>query len=271
MKEITDLSEKQRVALNVLIFFKEFCESHNIRFFLAYGTLLGAVRHNGFIPWDDDVDVMLLRDDYYKFIKVWSNEAHPFYKFVSMDTNKDYFAPLAKMYDNRTLLVQEYGQIEKEKYGIYIDIYVIDKLPDNYSDAATLYSKSQKIRKQWGMAVRKFSAPSRSFVKKICRIPYMAICKLYGTHYFMRKYNQLAQSYKNLETHHLGIIIYGEGISKEYFSTSMFIHPAKVSFEGTEFLAPTDVDKYLTQMYGDYMKLPPVEERKVHPNKTYWI
>lgn len=270
MKKITDLAERQKIALDVLLFFKFFCQENNIQFFLAYGTLLGAVRHKGFIPWDDDVDVMLTRTEYEKFISVWSNDKHPYFKFMSMDTDKDYFAPLAKMYDDRTVLIQEYGQIEKKKYGIYIDVYVIDRLPDDFDVASALYVKCQKVRNQWGMAVRKYSAPSKSFVNKIGRIPYMAYCKCIGSKFFMKKYNEMAQTYNRQSTAHSGIILYGEGIKKEYFQDKMFSKPSTVVFEGTEFSAPSDVDYYLTQMYGDYMKLPPEEERKVHPSKVYW-
>lgn len=271
MKAISDIKERQEIALGVLLYFREFCEQHHIQFFLAYGTLLGAVRHKGFIPWDDDVDVMLTRPEYEKFVRVWSNDEHPYYKFMSMETDKEYFAPLAKMYDDRTLVLQEYGQIEKKKHGIYIDVYVIDKLPDDFSVAATYYRKCQKVRKQWGMAVRKFSVPYSSVLHFIGRVPYMIYCKSFGSKFYMRKYNFLAQKYKNENTNHSGIVIYGEGLKKEFFEDKMFATPSIVEFQGTKFDAPSDVDAYLKQMYGDYMELPPVGERKIHPSKTFWI
>lgn len=270
MKDITDIKERQEIAFGVLLYFKEFCERHQIRFFLAYGTLLGAVRHKGFIPWDDDVDVMLTRAEYERFIRVWSNDIHPYYKFMSMETDEEYFAPLAKMYDDRTILLQEYGQIEKKKYGIYIDVYVIDKLPDDFTAASAYYKKCQTVRKQWGMAVRQYSAPYSSILHLIGRMPYMFYCKAYGPKYYMRKYKTLAQKYRDENTSHSGIVIYGEGIKKEFFEDRMFASPSIVEFDGHMFDAPSDVDFYLKQMYGNYMELPPVEERKVHPSKTYW-
>lgn len=270
MKAITDIKERQSIALGVLLYFKEFCEKNHIRFFLAYGTLLGAVRHKGFIPWDDDVDVMMLRSDYQLFINKWSNDEHPYYHFMSMDTDKDYFAPLAKMYDDRTLLIQNYGQIEKKKYGIYIDVYVIDKLPDDMREAKLFYNRCQKVRLQWGMAIRRYSAPSSSLFNKIGRIPYMTFCKCIGSKRLMQKYNDLAQKYNEKKTGYSGIVIYGEGIEKEFFPDDMFSNPSIVNFEGVDFYAPSKINDYLSQMYGDYMTLPPVAERKIHPSNTFW-
>jgi lipopolysaccharide cholinephosphotransferase len=102
------------------------------------------------------------------------------------------------------------------------------------------------------------------------RVPVSLIYKALGYRYYLKKYDQLASSLKNDDTNHAGIIIYGEGLKKEYCEKGMFTNASKVSFEGVEFNAPADVDKYLTQMYGNYMQLPPEEDRKVHPSKTFW-
>lgn len=270
MKVITDLKEKQSIAFGILKYFKEFCQKNNIQFFLAYGTLLGAARHKGFIPWDDDVDIMMLRSEYKKLLACMECNSHPYYKLLSMHNNIEYFAPLAKLYDDRTLLLQEYGQDEKVPYGVYIDVYIIDNMPDDYGQAAIQYKKAEGIRAKWGLSVKKISAKSSNVIRYIARVPVSLVMKMIGYKHFLKKYDELASQYDQIDTHHKGIIIYGEGLKKEYFEATMFLNPSIISFEGIEFAAPSDIHGYLTQMYGDYMTLPPVEQRKVHPNKVFW-
>lgn len=270
MRQITDIKEKQHIALGVLRYFANFCDNNNVHYMLAYGTLLGAVRHKGFIPWDDDVDVMMLREDYNKFISLFKNDSHPYYKFISMHTNRDYFAPLAKLYDDRTLVMQEYGQIEKVPYGIYIDIFIVDRLPDNIQEAASFYKRSQRLRKAWGLSVRKFSTPSRNMVRKLLSIILMLPCKVMGFRLFLKKYDELACKYSGKFTSHGGVVIYGEGLKKEYLPISLFENLVDSQFENDLFKIPQQSEVYLAQMYGDYMKLPKEEDRKIHPCKTFW-
>lgn len=270
MKAITELKERQKIALDILLFFKDFCKNNDIHFFLAYGTLLGAVRHKGFIPWDDDVDIMMTRKEYGKFLACLDKMTHPYYKFLSMHNNDRYFAPLAKLYDDRTLLIQNYGQDEKVDYGVYVDVYIIDKMPDDYKEAEAMYKMSTKIRNCWGMSVKKIGSKSSTWFRYIVRVPVSLFYKTIGYKHYLKKYDELASSFENEETKHAGIIIYGEGLKKEYFSVNMFINPSIVIFEGSEFYAPADVNSYLTQMYGEYMQLPPEGDRKIHPSKAFW-
>lgn len=270
MREITLIKERQKIALDILLFVKSFCEENDIHFFLAYGTLLGAVRHNGFIPWDDDVDVMMTRNEYRKLLKCLYKLDHPYYRLISMHNNLDYFAPLARFYDDRTLVIQEYGVDEKVSYGIYVDLFIIDKMPDDYAQAEILYNKALKIKLKWAMSVRKINSRSTTWLRYIFRVPISIFFKCIGYRHYLKKYDELAASFEKTNTKHEGIIVYGEGLEKEYFLSAMFENPSSVSFEGVEFKAPANVDLYLKQMYGDYMTLPPVEDRKIHPNKAYW-
>lgn len=270
MRQITDIKEKQQIALGVLKYFADYCTSNKISYSLAYGTLLGAVRHKGFIPWDDDVDVMMLREEYEKFINSYNNESHPYYKLLSMHTNRDYFAPLAKMYDDRTLVNQEYGQIEKIPYGIYIDIFIVDRLPNSFQEASFFYKKTQYMRTAWGLSIRKYSTPSSNWLRRLSSILLMIPCKALGFRYFLKRYDKLSRNYENNNTNYAGIVLFGEGIEKEYMPLSFFYNLTDTSFEDSFFKIPLQYDAYLTQMYGDYMMLPKEEDRKIHPCKSFW-
>ena len=270
MKEICDLKEKQQIALGVLLFFSSFCESHDIKYSLSYGTLLGAVRHKGFIPWDDDVDVMMLREDYDLFLEQFDNNIHPYYRFISMHNNNKYFAPLAKLYDNRTIVRQAYGQDEKVEYGIYIDIFIVDKLPDDYKDAEKFYKSTQMLRRFWGLSVKRLSSSSRNVMVKVISLLPMLLCKVMGYKFFLKKYDELSKKYNTTNSKHAGVIIYGEGIKKEFFPLSLYKEHKKIKFENYEFWAIKDADTYLCQMYGDYMQIPDEKDRKIHPSCAFW-
>ena len=124
--EAITLNEMREIQLDLLKSFIQFCENSNIFYCSAYGTTLGSVRHFGYIPWDDDIDLMIYRKDL-EFIV--NNYPSGNYKIISLLNNKDYFSPLVKIYNDKTLLIQDYGQVEKINTGVYIDIFILDKLP----------------------------------------------------------------------------------------------------------------------------------------------
>ena len=112
MRQVTDIKEIQKMQLDILVEFDKFCRDHNLKYFLAYGTLLGAVRHKGFIPWDNDVDVCMLRDEYEKLIKLYKDNR---YRLMSVERCKrnEYTYAHAKMVDSKTLLIEKF-QHDKE-------------------------------------------------------------------------------------------------------------------------------------------------------------
>jgi lipopolysaccharide cholinephosphotransferase len=185
-----------------------------------------------------------------------------------MFNDNRYFAPLAKIYDDRTLILQKYGQREFVNYGIYVDIFIIDNIPDDSSEAERLYKKAERIRKYWGYSIKEFNAPSSSRMKKIARIPVIICHRLVGYKHYLKQYDKIARSTTN--SSRKGVIIYGEGVNKESFDSKMFESTSIVTFEGEHFKAPCCPDLYLHQMYGDYLKLPPENERKYHPSVAYW-
>ncbi len=142
MKEIP-ADTMRSMQLEMLKYIDEICTSNNLRYYAAYGTLLGTIRHNGFIPWDDDIDLYMPRSEYEKFSELLQNDS-AYYKTISIEENEDYFHPFAKVYDSKTTIIEN-GIPTKYDMGVYIDIFIIDGLPDNQRTAIKHYKKCHRL------------------------------------------------------------------------------------------------------------------------------
>lgn len=125
MDEFT-IQDVQKLEFDILKYIKKVCDENKINYYLAYGTLIGAVRHHGFIPWDDDIDIMMPREDFIKFVESTNKDKHDYFKVVCRENNTNFTAPLPKVIDSRTKLTQHYGFIEKVDLGVYVDIFILD-------------------------------------------------------------------------------------------------------------------------------------------------
>ena len=130
MREL-GLEEQKTILLEILADFDRVCRENGIKYSIAYGTLLGAVRHRGFIPWDDDVDVLVLREDYEKLRKILGEELEEGHRFICCEDEKRFTAPLAKIIDTRTVLRQLEHRSDRMDLGVYIDIFVLDYIPND--------------------------------------------------------------------------------------------------------------------------------------------
>lgn len=134
MREIKDIKEIQKIELNILKYFKSVCVANGLRYYMAFGTLIGCVRHKGFIPWDDDIDVFMPYSDYLKLVQIFKNSDQKKYKLVSYETDDRYTAALPKIIDTDTHLIQNYGFVEK-----------VDGNPDFWNVLDELVSKSEIV------------------------------------------------------------------------------------------------------------------------------
>lgn len=267
------LDDAKQIEFSLLLEFRRICKKYELNYSLAYGTLLGAIRHHGFIPWDDDIDVMMPRKDFMKFMQVSKYEFNGSpYNLISMYNCSSYFAPLPKMSNSTTKVYQNYGQIERIKTGIYIDIFIVDGLPLEYHEQ--YYKQASKIRYAWGMSCRKFFAKHQSrnllfdIAGSLLSIPY----KIKGINYYRNKYDEWCSQYDFYNSEYVAVLMFGEGLEKEKMQRNDFLDFSIVEFEGEKFRAVKNPDEYLTNMYGNYMQLPPVEERVgKHPNKMVRI
>ena len=261
---MVELSNEERITLKntqleLLDEFKLFCENNNLRFYLFGGTLLGAIRHKGFIPWDDDIDICMPREDYDRFLKLYKETDK--YFLQTTDTDKYYFYHFAKLMKKNTLYNEFFTQRLKTKKGIFIDIFPINGYP---------CKRISKFHyKFWLFVLNKKSYPLKiNKTKKIKRnFSYIVMTVLSWLLLWWAPYNLCAKMRNNFMKRHQyktsNNVIVGTNLRKIY-SRDSFIGLTRVDFEGREMYGMDDVSKYLAKMYGDYMKLPPIGERVPH-------
>lgn len=265
MKEI-GTEELKRIQLDILEDVDRFCEKEHLTYFLAYGTLLGAVRHQGFIPWDDDIDIAMPRPDYDKFISSYNrqNDEHEkAYKVVSPVTDKSYGLPFAKVYDTRTEMNE--SLYRQEDFGVYIDVFPIDGVQRDLNQI------THTLR--WGKLLNTKKAilgGGRSLVKELIMLLGKVVFAPISKEKILKRINSIATAADYNQAEEVACIVapYSE---KDIVSKSVLGTTVKATFEGRQFPIPTGYDIYLRHVYGDYMQLPPVEKRvSTHTFKAWW-
>ncbi len=242
------LRQHQQKMLDILKRFDKICQENDIKYWLSSGTCLGAIRHHGFIPWDDDADVEMLREDYLKFLKVFKETER--YVLQTKDNDTYYVAPYAKLRDKKTY-VEEHGQDCNYKYrGIYIDIFALER---SYRCVSCFYQRVMWRILMFGSHIKKSSFKRNLF----CFYKYI----FYKSIAIARIVFRVFPFQKLRHT-------YGSGFcdntryEKEIFPLSY------CEFEGYNFPVPRNYDAYLTRIYGDYMKLPDLDKLQNHMLKV---
>lgn len=257
-----DIACAQKVMLEILKEVDRICNIYKIKYFLSDGTLLGAVRHQGFIPWDDDLDISMLRKDYDKFKEIAPKELSRKFFFQTSATDKYYdiyHIPL-KIRDNNSLIIEQKGK--KYHQGLYIDIFPIDKVPERKIKANIQKFLGNLWTLKLPMDAKDFPKP-KFFVRSAMQIigfmiPAKLISKL-----------QLSTIRWNEESKG-DIYSYGVELTWKTLYKKQDLFPLKkIKFQGEYFWVPNNPHNILTNIYGDYMTLPPVEERRVHGLEMY--
>lgn len=267
MKELT-LQELKDIEFNLLKVFDEFCKENNIRYFLAYGTLLGAVRYKKFIPWDDDVDLLIPRDDYERMIKLFKDSDR--YRLFAFEKDSDYLYPFAKLCD-MTTRKDEFGYKSALDLGVDIDLFPLDAWDDDLEKAKDEAKRIRKLMFYLGLSRLK-KADSANPIKRIIKSVVMLSCKIRGSKHFLSKIEKEACKAGQQGKVYVGAkswCVYGERgiIPAEAFSSAV-----DIEFEGETFPAPVGWDMYLRCLYGDYLPEPPKEKQKTHHSfKAYKI
>ncbi len=251
MRELT-LHEMREVQLNILRHVDDFCREHRLRYSLGGGTLLGAVRHGGYIPWDDDIDLMMPRPDYDLFIEKFRGSSDR-YICGCYENDENYQHPFAKIYDNRTILKEE-GIVDE--LSVNIDLFPVDGLP---SEGAQIKRHVRRVYRAWRWVRRRN--------REIVRGQHSMLQRL--TVHYIRRFSKarlqervktlcLMHDYASSEMAGAIVGVYG---MREVYQRSLFEEYIDLPFEGMMLRAIADYDSYLSQHYGDYMSLPPVEQQ----------
>lgn len=261
----------QITELNILNEFDKVCKKLDIDYSLSSGTLIGAVRHSGFIPWDDDVDVAMLREDYDKFVEE-GQALLPENLFIqTYETDKKYPFTWAKVRDLSTVLIENSTQAIKMKNGAFIDVFPIDRISSN-----RVYRWIDNQLLVFILAIKysytvEWIKNSRSRLRKIVRTLLFPLSKIIGT----QKLSRLETFIRNKNNKESNEFTYGTAgydtppnqlTDAMLMPVSIFYFHENIMFENREFRAIKNRDEYLTITYGEYMKLPPNEKRKPHHN-----
>ena len=260
-----DINQIKKIELDILIAFADFCEENKLKYYLAYGTLLGAVRHKGFIPWDDDIDVLMPRPDYNRFIELtgYNPIKQNLETRLYRNCKNPNIYPFAKIIDTNTL-VYEKGKSRKNISGIWIDIFPLDGCPDSSEETRVQFEKYLKIRNWQDLATTNPFYIDQNIIKKMLKFIFFApAAKLYGCKRICKKIDELAQSYSYDKSQLVADFTWGDSL--DAILKKEDLEPAlHLEFEGKLFNAPKRYDQYLTNLYGDYMTLPPENERIPH-------
>ena len=265
-------AEVRELQLNMLKYIDCICKENNLRYSLCYGTLIGAVRHNGFIPWDDDIDIIMPRNDMEQLIKLIDNSSN--YGIAYVNTNDFYYYAFPKIYLKHTFLksVTSNHQDELMGYGVYIDVFPIDGLPGSPESHNEFF---YKINKEWRKVRQCFDqcyydksygkySRIKNFLRSVWYFPIHIFRKVIGKEHYFNKFLGMIKQFDMDGSDYSGnlVSIYGK---KELLPSKVFKSYTSHSFENNQFQIIAEYDYFLHSIYGDYMKLPP-EESRVSPH-----
>ena len=264
-KEIDD-AELKNISVEGLKFLKRICEAENIKYYLAYGTLIGTIRPKGFIPWDDDIDVWMLREDYERFIKAVEKQADASWEILSYKTNSNYYFTFAKLCNKNSIIYPSrfYSGL---MYGISVDIFPLDYcVSDNIEAAKIEMNKIKDEYLKWETKVKPYTGGlnylKKDLKKYLRKTNFYVMKKLVGNHTEILKRLE-SELEKNTEDNAKYLMCPFSPVSciidKEDLQGEV-----KNDFEGDTYSIPSGYDNILRNIYGDYMKLPPEEKRVSH-------
>ena len=254
-----ELRKTQLIQLELLCEVKRICEKNNIQYNIIAGTLLGAVRHKGFIPWDDDADVALLRPEYEKFrVAVEKDLDKENFYFQDHRNTEGYRWGYGKLRRKDTLFLREGQEDMPYSQGIFIDIFPLDSVSDNYLVRTFTNIHCFFIRKcMWAVIGKNQSG------NPISRLSYRILDKISDERLFAH-YNNYVEKMKKIQSRRVRILTYPTPTREWAYKKKWYENSSTIVFEGKEFSGIKEWDEYLTFKFGDYMQLPKESERKRH-------
>ena len=268
MKELS-IDDIKKIELDILSEFHAICVKNNMRYSLGGGSLLGAVRHKGFIPWDDDVDVMMPRPDYERFLR-YCRKNKTLFSLKSIHNNKKYIKLFAKADMPNTKID---NGMKTTVYGINIDVFPLDGLGNSYSEAVKQFNKTSFERELLvASAWKKYSrSKNQPLYIEPLRLVLFLLSRFINPYKLALKIDRKCQSV-NFDESEYAACICGSYRLKEIVKKKELSEYKLMDFEDRKFYGISDYDNYLTKHYGDYMKLPPKDKQVTrHDFKAYLI
>lgn len=266
-KQVTDLKTMQELLRKLLWEFHNICQAHGLVYNLFGGTLLGAVRHQDIIPWDDDIDVTMPRPDYEKFLKIVREKYADMYEIYAYP-KKNYIYPYGKFCRKDTLLIETKLQEKYGKLALYIDIFPVDGIPEMPEAAlAKRYKRAEKNKKRTAICVQSVTASPCWWKKPFVIVKWLrrAVLNLFGYRYFLKKQIDETCKYAFEDCEHVGFVSsWGWGV-KGITKKTEYLRRHLYQFGPYQFWGPEDYHANLSSWYGDYMT-PPPENKRMAPH-----
>lgn len=256
-------TEIQNIELNIMKIFHAWCESHGLTYCMGYGTLLGAARHKGFIPWDNDMDILMPRPDFEAVLKFAETEGiSPFLGVLHYSKDEKYHYSVIRICDTRTKVVPTYLNEIPDNLGVWVDIFPIDGMPKKqpslfFRGKHWFYKKLQRVDLYHGN--------EKIWLKILLKILRKLFPNKHNSH--VKQVDAYARAVSYEEADLVGDMVEVLPIpqSKEDFQERV-----KMDFEDTWFYGPKNWKTYLKLAYGNFMELPPKEKRITHGFQAYW-
>lgn len=266
MKKVIIMNDLQKCQLNILIEFIRLCEKHHLTYYLVGGSCLGAVRHKGFIPWDDDIDVGMPRKDYDRFIQLQSEVNKPYF-IQTYKTDKNYIYNYAKLRDSSTTYIENYFVCHQFNHGVWIDIFPLDGMSKEIKPA---YKFEKKVKWTWRQVYLMYlpSLKRKLRFKTLFKDISLNIVALLFIFFNVGHYrNKLVDKKVTKINYDDAVLVgnfFGTNPKKEAMPKEIFENGVDAAFEGVKVKIPKDYNRYLTLLYGNYMQLPPIEKQIGH-------
>ncbi|MBQ7258138.1 MAG: LicD family protein [Abditibacteriota bacterium] len=257
-KQIT-VEEFQKLLLLAMKYFDSVCKELNIKYYLTFGTLIGAVRHKGFIPWDDDVDIYIFREDYDKLKAYFDSQKDSNYMFKGIDG--DTFPSLGRLYNKNYKI-----ELRRLETYLHIDVFILDKCPIDKGEQ--IHKKISSLRKLYRFTKEKLEgmAPYNPQSRKLLKInKFIPFTIFFNSNYLRKKILNVLTKYSGLTDDNYMVIDYFNLDKIGLLNCDVFGQPLENQFEDTIFPIPKGYDTLLSKIFGDYMTPPPESKRFVNP------
>ena len=266
MEQITDINVLKQYQLGNLLALHRFCTEKKINYSLAYGSLLGAIRHQGIIPWDDDIDVCLLRDEYNRLIQEFPAQFEGKYSLHSLERQKDYVRPYARLCNDTTLETFQ-DNVPMPPMGIGIDIFPIDEVPEDEKEWQKFNKKRRRLVWLYMKKAYVHWDKKQNLLHNLCAATFNGVMRIVSFRTLAEKISHITQSYHGTGSQYLFEACQGL-VTQQRIPSSAFATYEPRPFEGHNLRIITGYDTYLSLTYGNYMQLPPEEKRITHHHST---